>query len=283
MQSNRTRTFLLLFALAILAALALPHPASAQCGLLRQDFLNISLETGNAFVADYFTNTRSPILGVNGSPINTGLKSVARDSEGRVRIVRSAGKYIVKETDGVATEVERLSIIICDPTTFTMTTLDTANKTATVQPPRSSLQRIIRPEQGKAGPFCARLIAMERRFLRFSVEDLGHQTISAYDTVGIRIHYAPLGATAGESAPSSYNELWCSDVLGVVVQQTNESKSQRGSEFKRESTMQNIEHREPEISLFQIPSDYTILQRDASADRRPLPRSIPAPSDTKPQ
>src|ERR1700739_4027468 len=97
--------------LAILALLTLPSPAYAQCGLLTQDFLNISLETGSAFVADYFTNTRSPILGVNGSPINAGLKSVARDSEGRVRIVRSAGKYIVKETDGVATEVERLSII----------------------------------------------------------------------------------------------------------------------------------------------------------------------------
>jgi len=277
-----SRALIFLF-LAILAVLTLPSSASAQCGLLKQDFLNISLETGNAFVADYFTNTRSPILGVSGSPINTGLKSVARDSEGRVRIVRSAGKYIVKETDGVATEVERLSIIICDPTTFTLTTLDTANKTATVQPPRGNFQRNIRPEQGKAEAFCARLFVMERRFPRFSVDDLGRQTISGYDTVGIRIHYAPLGATAGESGPFSYNELWCSDVLGVVVQQTNESKSQRGSEFKRESTMQNIERREPELSLFQIPSDYTILQRDASADRRPLPRSIPVPSDAKPQ
>jgi len=267
----------------MLAALTFPLNASAQCGLLRQDFLNISLEMGNAFVADYLTSTHSPIPGANSSLINVGLKSVARDSEGRVRVVRSAGKYIVKETDGVANEVERLSVIICDPTTFMLTTLDTANKTATVQPPRSSLPRIIRSEQGKTEPFCARLFATQRRFPRFKVDDLGHQTISGYDTVGIRIQYAPLGATASESEPSSYNELWCSDVLGAILQQTNESKSQKGSEFKRESTMQNIERREPEPSLFQIPSDYTILQRDTSADRGSIPGPIPAPAETKPQ
>ena len=215
--------------------------------------------------------------------MNTGLMAVARDSEGRVRIVRSAGKYTVKETDGVATEVERLSIIICDPTTFTLTTLDTANKTATVQPPRSNLPRI-RPGQGKAEPFCARLFAMERRFPRFNVEDLGHQTISSYDAVGIRVRYAPLGATAGESRLSGYNELWCSDALGAVIQQANESKSQTGSEYERESTMQNIERREAEVSLFQIPSDYTILERDTGADRRSRPRQIPrSPSGTQPQ
>lgn len=270
--ANRVLLYLLM---AILTALTFPHTASAQCGLLRQDFLNISLETGNAFVADYLTSTRSPLLGANASPMNTGLKSVARDSDGRVRIVRSAGKYIVKETDGVTTEIERLSIIICDPATFIMTTLDTANKTATVQAPRSNLQRIIKPGQGKAEPFCTRLFAMERRFPGRNVEDLGRQTISGYDAVGIRIHYVPLLATAGESGPSSYNEVWCSDVLGAVVQQTHESKSQSGSEFKSESTMQNIERREPEFSLFQIPSDYMILERDASADRRALPRPDP--------
>lgn len=282
MFSARNR-FLAFPAAAILVALTVPHPASAQCGLLRQDFLNISLETGNAFVADYSTNTRSPILGANASPMNTGLKSVARDSKGRVRVVRSAGKYIVKETDGVTTEVERLSIITCDPATLTLTTLDTANKTATVQAPRSSLQRILKPAQGNAEPFCTRLFAMERRFPRRTVEDLGRQTISGYDAVGIRVHYVPLLATSGESTPSSYNEIWCSDALGAVVQQTHESKSQTGSEFRSESTMKNIERREPEPSLFQIPADYTILERDTSADRRGLPRPIPAPPDSKPQ
>ena len=58
------RRLLVFLPLAILAVIT-PRPASAQCGLLRQEFFNISLERGNAFIADYVTNTRSPLAGVN--------------------------------------------------------------------------------------------------------------------------------------------------------------------------------------------------------------------------
>ena len=118
---------------------------------------------------------------------------------------------------------------------------------------------------------------------RSHTEDLGHQTISGYDAVGIRIHYPPLFTPAGGFAPSSYSELWCSDVLGTVLQQTSESKSQSGREFKNEATMQNIEQREPEPSLFQIPPDYTILERLEPTRGALAPRPVPAPSDSKPQ
>jgi hypothetical protein len=282
MRSNRTRTFFSLLALPILASLVLPRPASAQCGALTQQFQTIALEPGNAFVAEYSTTMTSSLMKTitpPGLPTHTGLKSAARDSEGRVRIVRSAGNYTVKSTDGVVTEVERLNISICDPTTGAFAVLDTADKTATIRASRSTSLRIIRPAQGQSQSFCATLFDMRRRSPRVTVEDLGHNAVSGYDAVGVRIHFASL--MGAESGASSYNELWCSDALGAILQQVNESKSQSGRGFKNESTMQNIERREPEVSLFQIPSDYTVLQRDSSADRRLLPRPIPAPANSR--
>lgn len=172
-----------------------------------QQFQSISLEAANPFLAEYGTNTSSSFLGKLAPPSHAGLKSVARDSEGRIRIVRSAGKYSVKTTDGVTTEVERLSIWICDPTTATFVMLDTADKTATVQAPRENPLRVIKPDHGHGEPFCARLFAMHEHSPRGKVEDLGHQTIAGYDTIGIRVHYTPLGAAGSETSASSYNEL----------------------------------------------------------------------------
>lgn len=286
MPSNQTRSLFSIFATAILAALTLPRAASAQCGFVSQQFQSIALEPGNAFVADYSTTTTSSLMQTitpSGSLTHNGLKSVARDSEGHVRIVRSAGNYTVKSTDGVVTEVERLNISICDPATGTFTVLDTADKTATIRASRSTSVRIIKPAQRQAQSFCSTMFAMRSHNPRVTIEDLGHSTISGYDVIGIRIHFPPLSVAGTEPSASSYNELWCSDALGAILQQTNESKSQSGRGFKNESTMQNIERREPEISLFQIPSDYTVLQRDSSADRRLTQRMIPAPSDSKPQ
>lgn len=274
---NRVLIFL---PLVMLAALILSRPASAQCGFLTQQFQSIALEASNPFVAEYSTTVTSSMLKTITPPTHTGLKSVARDSEGRVRIVRSAGNYTVKSSDGVVTEVERLNISICDPATGTFIVLDTAEKTATIRATRSTSVRIIKPLQSRAQSFCATLFDMRRRSPRVTIEDLGHNTISGYDSIGIRIHFSPLLSTGGESAPSSYNELWCSDALGAIVQQTNESRSQSGKGFKNESTMQNIERREPETSLFKIPDDYTVLER-ADGGSRPIRwRPTLAPADS---
>lgn len=281
MLSTRNR-FLILILATILVSLTLPRPSSAQCWYLGSQFQNISLETANAFVADYSTNTSSPLAASAAAFSHSGLRAVARDSEGRVRVVRAAGKYIVKDTDGVSTEIERLNITICDPTGRTTIILDTASKTATVNTQSGKFPRIIKPVHGQGESFCANVFSQRGRIPQFRTEDLGHQTISGYDAAGIRIRYIPLSVAPSDVPPSNYSELWCSDALGAVVQQTSESKLRSGREFKSESSMQNIERREPEPSLFQIPADYTILERDTSADRRPLAPPIPAPPDSKP-
>lgn len=282
MYSQLSRVLIFL-PLAIFASVILSCCASAQCAFLSQQFQNIALEPSNAFLGDYSTNFSSPLSPTAAAFSHGGLRSVARDSEGRVRIVRTAGKFIVKETGGVATEVERLNITICDPTTRTITVLDTAAKSAAITVFSGGLPRIVKPASGQEESFCMALFARRERMPRTQTEDLGHQTISGFDAVGIRIHFTPFSADSGGPVSSTYSELWCSDAIGAILQQTQESKSQTGREFKSEVTMQNIERREPEPALFQIPADYTILEPDTSAERRPLARPIPAPPNSKPQ
>lgn len=47
--------------------------------------------------------------------------------------------------------------------------------------------------------------------------------------------------------------------------------------------MQNVERREPDASLFQIPPDYTITESVMPENRPLLPQLIPAPAVQKPQ
>lgn len=278
MFSTRNRALILL-PFVILAALTIARPASAQCGLMGEQFQSISQETGNSFVAEYSTNRTLNIRRIAPPPLHAGLKSVARDSQGRVRVVRSLGNYSVKSTDGVVTQVERLGVSICDPTTGVLAVLDTADKTATIFPRQTPL-RTMNPQPSQEQSFCTHMFAKYRDFPRVTIEDLGQQTIAGYEAIGIRIYYPPPLAT-GTASPSSYNELWCSDALGAIVQQTSESKSQKGTETRTESTMQNIERREPEISFFQIPYDYTILERATDGSHSAGRRSTPAaPADS---
>lgn len=277
MLSVRNRTLLFLLVFVLLASVFLPPRASAQCGFAVKEFQNISLETANPFQAEYSTNVMSTLQGPTATTSHSGLKSVARDSAGRVRVVRAAGKYTVKTADGVASEIERQSIWICDPTTATFTVLDTANKSATVNAPHAGIPRLIKPGSEQGESFCTRLFARWEHRPRTQIQDLGHQLIFSYDAVGIRIQLDPLTVAGTESTGSSYSELWCSDDLGAVLQQGSGSESKSGKGFKNQSTMQNIERQEPDPSLFQITSDYTVLQREAESTRSTLVHPAPAP------
>jgi len=278
MHSLKSRTFSYLLAVIFPTLLALPSLASAQCGSTVQEFQNISLAAGNPFQAEYATTVTSTLVVLNPTTSHSGLKSVARDSAGRIRVVRAAGKYIVKTAGGAESEVERQSIWICDPTTATFTVLDTASKTATVTAPRRNLPQMLKPKPGQGESFCTRVFAQRERRPNSQTQDLGHQLISGYDAIGIRMQLTPLIAAGAESMGSSYTELWCSDELGAMLQQGNGSESKSGRGFKDQSTMQNIERTEPDAALFQIPSDYTILERTPDSTRPALlhPASTPA-------
>ena len=109
-------------------------------------------------------------------------------------------------------------------------------------------------------------------------EDIGHQLISGFDAVGLRVWYVPLALAGAEpKQPTSSSDLWCSDDLSAVVQQTFVTAAPAGT-HKNETTMQNIERREPDPQLFQIPPDYTIVERAAEGKHAPLVHPFPAPS-----
>jgi hypothetical protein len=249
----------------VLASLSLCASASAQCSPMQQQFQNIALVSSNPFVAEYATTDVSTLVTQVPITSHAGLKSAARDSEGRVRVERSGGKYIVKTPQDAPSETDRESIWICDPSTATFIVLDTANKTATVSGPHGGVHSIAKPAQEQGGSFCSRLFAVRERSPRLNVADLGHQLISGYDAVGIGIRLAPLAMNEVVSKGSNYEELWCSDDLGAAVRQSNASESSNGKGFKNQSTMMNIERREPDASLFQIPSDYTVLEPTSDA------------------
>ena len=258
------------------ASLILSLPASAQCGFAGEQFRNIALETSKPFVAEFSTNFNSSWAASSFS--HGGLRSAARDSEGRVRLVLAAGKSTVKNLNNATPDAERQMIFICDPTTRTTITLDTDSKSATVGAPRANHPGAMKPVPGLEENFCAGMIARRKRMPGVQFEDLGHKTISGYDSVGLGLRYEP--GSDSYSTGSRYSEMWCSDSLGAVVRQVHGSESRNGKESSNESTMQNIQRREPEPSLFQVPSDYTVLE-PAQSPGPALFRQVLPPSSNK--
>jgi hypothetical protein len=205
---------------------------------------------------------------------------VARDSQGRVRIEGSAGKYKTKSPDSEQREVERHVIWICDPVSQNSFRLDNVDKTATVQAPRSRSPHL--PPQRTPGfeaqqSFCTRLFAMRKAMRNARTEDLGHKLISGYNAVGLRDWHVPLLPGAEAKLPTSFSDMWCSDDLGALIQQARVSVSPSGP-HSSETTLQNIDRREPDPQLFQIPPDYTIVERATDGSRTPLLHPLPVPS-----
>jgi hypothetical protein len=91
---------------------------------------------------------------------------------------------------------------------------------------------------------------------QFSRESLGTQTIDGVLAVGTRtIVTYPIGAVGNDRPITSVSETWTSPELKTVVLSKN-SDPRNGDSTTR---LTNISHLEPDPSLFQIPSDYEIV------------------------
>jgi hypothetical protein len=87
---------------------------------------------------------------------------------------------------------------------------------------------------------------------------LGTQTINGVSAEGTRTtRTIPAGAIGNASAIVITSERWYSPELQTVVM------SKRSDPFQGETTFQltNIQKQEPEAALFQVPADYTVMQR----------------------
>jgi len=275
-------TRILLAAGTLVVVLCQGPAASAQCSSATLQFGNVSLQRGNPFQGEYSTSmTPAPLAGMT-LPTAPALHSVARDSEGRVREERFAGKFKVKTSDGVETEQEQHLITICDPVVQKMIRLDTLNKTATVMGPRLAIPRPGFPLQRAAQPFCSTFLKRYSLLSRMQSEDFGSQTISGVDAQGLRT-WMVLDANTGTGAQRapSYQDHWCSEELGAIVMQAFASSA--GGRHS-EMILKNIERREPDAALFQIPADYTIEERAMDSRVGPGLRELetsPAPNSPK--
>jgi hypothetical protein len=242
-----------------------PLKTPAQCFAALPELGPINGLTGIPFQAEVkrtFLPENSSLMRNNGS----GPRRVARDSQGRIRTEWSGGMYKVQNGPDAGTEEEQLHVTICDPVKGESISLDTLNKTATVQKvpfaraPLSTLPTVTSPPS-----FCSRQFHVAPTPRTTEVADLGHRTIEGMDAQGvlqrqtIRLHDALNG---GASAPPreliNVSETWCSEELGAVILLV------MGTEEKgRTNTvaMVNIQRGEPDETLFEIPPGYRIAER----------------------
>jgi len=231
---------------ALFVAICGTGEAIAQCGPGSVGFASVGLVARNPFQADLVTTMT---LG-EGESTKTFERygSVSRDSAGRIRSERVTAKFKVKTGDDTGKEVESKTILICDPVAQTITQLDPLGKTAKVW--RWS-------HDGKTNPgthpqnYCAAL------FVFTDLEDLGHRAIEGLDAQGKRRVDEREKRVDGDGRdlPPKSDDQWCAPELQAIVLQISQDVEIEVMELK------NIRRVEPDSSLFQIPQDYTILEK----------------------
>jgi hypothetical protein len=253
----------LLFPLLILAAS--PH-ARAQC-MSRVYGLGIEDATGKPFQADVqFT---SPLAQGNAS-LEPRIAHMARDSQGRTRVDQNDGIYKVAAGAGEGAEVEQHHIEICDPVAQQFITLDTLNKSATVH---NAAANNVGVHRAYIGGFCNHQIRVVPLNSAETIEDLGHRAIVGFDAIGtLQKHTVKSFTSATDTAlkqRTSTTEVWCSAELGVVLLRIT-GTVERGS--MHTASVSNIQRGNPDPALFQIPSDYRVVEK--VDDPSPRPRML---------
>ena len=279
MFNPRNRIFLLAF--ASLVSLLFNPSAWAQCAGGLPESQQVSVEAGNPFQADYSKaiTPDSPALQVFEKH---GAQSVARDSQGRVRIDHFLNMVKAKAPDGTVSEVERHIITICDPNYQRPFQLDTADKTArmfTLRPVPAGRAAL---GDGKQQSFCTRYFSVAHFLHRIDSVDLGHRDIEGFDAHGVRSTMISQSSQKSELKPiESTEEEWCSDELGAIVQRVSVTKMGSGQQIT--IGFVHIKRTEPDPTLFEIPSDYTILEDVPDEDSAPMAHPVASPSHSDKQ
>ncbi len=241
------RRVLTILAVLTLISLCGARAIAAQCG--NGQFALVAVIAGNPFQAE---TVRTMILGEESSaPTVQKPGIVARDRLGRVRSEFVNGKYRMKTGEEVGKEVEWRIITICDPLTGTVTQLDPLGKTARVFPhSRVDTQEASKQLQN----YCGSLLEFKNSHPDY--EGLGHRTIEGLDTEGIHRTDEPRHTDAnGTVVPERMNEQWCAPDLQAVILQVSQDAIREVLELK------NIQRVAPDPALFEIPRDYTIVEK----------------------
>jgi hypothetical protein len=268
MRSHRFLSFSLLT--SCFALLFAASSAKAQCDRNTLGYGDVGIVANNPFQAEMaITRSGPPELrsALEQSPLVQRPLSVARDTQGRVRIERVGGEFQHENGPEAGTKVQEHTITICDPVAETLTRINTMNATATIIRSRPSAPRSSDLQPATKRTFCSSRLLSDHAREHLQVEDLGTQTIEGIEARGERITLPMLAATSGEESLSgaSTTERWCSDSLSALVLTINAN-----SKTGRKSTiaMQKIERTEPDPALFQIPPDYAVTESVAEPRKR---------------
>jgi hypothetical protein len=221
--------------------------------------------TGAPFTANATSETVQTLP--DGNRITRKTQTVLfRDSQGRFRketTIQGFGPFASGEP--------KTFIIISDPVAGTAFALEPD-------------QKIARQLHGPSGLIANG--ALRDKILQYrkqsttdseQTEDRGKQTVNGINTQCTRrTHTIPAGKIGNEKPITIVSESWYSPELQIVVM------SKRSDPRFGETTysLSNIQHKEPDASLFSVPADYTIKQGGPGhgfGARRHLDRTPQAP------
>ena len=208
-----------------------------------------------------------------------------RDSEGRMRVERKLNTIGKWSADGDAPRM----IMIGDPVSGEYYDLDPRTRTAmkNVGLGRRLQEQKLRQQRDEAGPkpvgpkstdSLTKVSADGRR----RTESLGSQRIEGVEAKGTRtVTTIPAGEIGNTLPIEVTEERWYSSELQALVM-TKRHDPRSGDTTYR---LTNINRRDPERSLFQVPADYTIVDRSApkppKLPKPPKPEPKPVPQQTK--
>ena len=199
---------------------------------------------------------RTPVTGAPYSGVHTtdSVRSLAGgnqiEHQDQSKVYRSSqGQVRVEQTftppTGAANQSPRTEITIFDPVAGNITRLDPQTKTAfqmQLQTPSGSQMGNAHPHNNSNGA-------------NVQTTDLGSQIVNGVNATGVRTTLTIAAGAVGNTQPIQVvREVWTSTDLKVpVLVKVTDPRSGNST-----SQLTNIVRAEPDASLFQVPSDYTI-------------------------
>ena len=183
-----------------------------------------------------------------------------RDSQGRTRVERSPLSPLAAS---VVADAGPSFVEISDPVGGVRYTLDVKNHTARkivarfADPPPQRQDVVPGSASGKAVPANRAILSSDQQLRpQFSTESLGTQIIEGVMAEGSRTTVVyPVGFMGNDRPITTTSETWTSPELKRTV--VSKNSDPRSGELTIRLT--NISRAEPDPSLFQVPSDYDLI------------------------
>lgn len=232
------------------------QPLHAQCASSFFHVASVGITPANPLQA-VLTITRTPPRDPNlPEPMLMKPQLIARDSEGRVRFDRTLNKVRIESGPDAGTDIEKQAVTICDPVKGEIIQLDNVDRSATT---RHLVVLHAADSSSPPSPYCrVPPYPQMRSATDMQIEDLGHRDIEGYDAIGWRVTtHTRVPNSSPAATMQRITETWCSEELKAVLLEVL-TGSENGP--KEEVALTQIQRIEPNPSLFEIPSDYTVSE-----------------------